>query len=162
MFTSDSSSLSFNKYKCTSPPPTYEQCEQTNNLPQDDDNDRKSSLPPSYNSFKQTRLSEILNSQSILRNAQRLRLDEVIGYRRRMTAERREYNERMLHERYPVKFVIINGIFYIILSLAAIIVEVFVIMNRSAYYYVCSGFWCGAVYIVTSILSLILGDYYLT
>ena len=80
-------------------------------------------------------------------------------YRRKMNALNREYMKQALKERFPSVYVAIHSIVMILISLAAIALQIVLIVQNGAINYVGAGLWGGAVGLILASCYLFLSNY---
>ena len=64
--------------------------------------------------------------------------------------------DRLLRDRYPVKFAAIHGTIMILLSLAAIALQIVMIVYQAPLYFIGSGIWSGVYFIFTAGLAILI------
>lgn len=89
-------------------------------------------------------------------NYQPMTYEEMMIYRQQLIQQRQAYNQKMLEERYPVKYVLVHASILILLSIAAIVIQVFIIIKSISYYHIGSGIWAGVYFILAASLALLL------
>ncbi len=79
-------------------------------------------------------------------------------YRRKINALNREYMKHALKERFPSVYVAIHSILIILISLAAIALQIVLIVNNGAINFVGAGIWGGAVGLILAASYLFLSN----
>ena len=62
---------------------------------------------------------------------------------------------RFFQENYPSKYVVIHSILIVLLSIAAIVVQIVLIINKAPLSVIGSGIWVGVFYIVAVFLAVL-------
>ena len=82
--------------------------------------------------------------------------EQQMAYRQQMLVQQREFINRRLKENFPTKYVLLHSVSLILIGLAAIGLQIALIVLRSTNYYVGQGIWAGLVCILLAGLSLLL------
>jgi hypothetical protein len=85
--------------------------------------------------------------------------ERMMIQRRVLRHQEREYQQKILEERYPVKFVIINSIIIGLLSIAAFVIQIIMILNKSLFNVYGTGIWIGISLLVIVFLAVAIGRY---
>lgn len=82
--------------------------------------------------------------------------EQQMMYNRQMVGQQKEYIERRLKESFPKAYAIIHSIILILIGLAQSALQIVLIINKGAIYYVGNGIWGGCFCIFLAIMNLAL------
>ena len=85
--------------------------------------------------------------------------EQMVVQRQIILRQQQEYRQKMLEQNYPVKFVIGHAIFVVAICITLIALQIVMIINEYPLYYVGTGFWVSAYFIITISLSLLISKY---
>ncbi len=85
--------------------------------------------------------------------------ERMMIQRQVLRQQEREYQQKILEERYPVKFVIVNSIIIGLLSIAAFVIQIIMILNKSLFNVYGTGIWIGISLLVIVFLAVAISRY---
>jgi hypothetical protein len=83
--------------------------------------------------------------------------EQAIAFRQQLIQQQKEYFQKLIKERYPVKFAIATSAIMIIICLIEIAMQIIIIVNKAPYYYIGGGIWAGLAGIGLAGLTLATG-----
>ncbi len=84
------------------------------------------------------------------------RYEQLMEYRQQLKAQRQQFQQKMLEENYPVKYVIGHAILVGALSLTVIVLQIVMIIYKSPNYNIGSGIWVGLYLLIAISLALLI------
>ena len=87
--------------------------------------------------------------------------ERMMIQRQNLRQQEREYQQKILEERYPVKFVVANSIIIVLLSIAAFVIQIMMILNKSLVYSFGTGIWIGVILLVIAFLAVAISKFVL-
>jgi hypothetical protein len=89
-------------------------------------------------------------------NLQPNHYEQVMVMRQQLMAQRQQFQQKMLEENYPVKYIIGHAILVGALSLTVIVLQIVMIIYKSPNYNIGSGIWVGSYLLIAISLALLI------
>lgn len=83
--------------------------------------------------------------------------EQEIAFQQELMRQQKEYYEKLIKQRYPVKFVAVSSAILAIICLVEITMQIIVMVNKAPLYYVGAGLWAGLFGLVLALLTLTTG-----
>ena len=80
--------------------------------------------------------------------------ERMMIQRQALYRQQQEYQQKILEEKYPVKYVIVHSIIVVLLSITAIVIQILMILDKSIFYYYGTGIWIGVILLITAFVAL--------
>jgi hypothetical protein len=142
-------------------PPTYDSYNNQNGVPPINSgynyNANQGVPPPAYNMYNQPASYGMYGGG--MPPIQPMSYEQMMGYRQQLMAQRQQYQQKMLDQNYPVKYVIAHSIIVGSLSIVAIALQIVMIVNQSLNYNIGAGIWVGSYLLIAISLALLLSQY---
>jgi hypothetical protein len=121
--------------------------------------------PPSYNSatFNNANQSMMFNTESYPMQGTAYNpnginfYEQAMVHRQLILQQQREYQNKLLEQNYPVKYVFIHSFILGGLSISAIVLQILVIVSNKSIYSIGAGIWVGIFFLIAITLALLVG-----
>ena len=83
--------------------------------------------------------------------------EQALAFRHQIIQQQKQFFEKIIKERYPVKFAITTSVILILICLVEIAMQIILMVKKAHLYYVGAGIWAGLLGIALAAITLATG-----